>query len=153
MNKLKLNLQLACTNSSYIPKKIYIKRWLSIILYNLKIKTEITVRIVNKTEIKFLNYTYRNKNKVTNILSFPYQILNFMHTYLIGELVLCSQKIQEESIKQKKNINAHWAHMIIHGTLHLIGHDHINKTDQMNMESLEINYLKNLGFSNPYIKY
>ncbi|CAL4324261.1 Endoribonuclease YbeY [Buchnera aphidicola (Eriosoma grossulariae)] len=151
MNILQLNLQIISCDNSYIPKKKYFKKWLIIVLKNQSIHAKITIRIVNELEIKKLNKQYRKQNKITNILSFAYFIPYKKNQCLIGDLVICSKKIQEESIKQKKSFKSHWAHIIIHGILHLLGYNHIKKLDRVYMELIEINYLYHFGFKNPYI--
>ncbi|WP_343152530.1 rRNA maturation RNase YbeY [Buchnera aphidicola] len=118
---------------------------------NTKKKNFITIRIVDTKEIKQLNFMYRNKKKPTNILSFPYNIHLNSNNILLGDLVICSKIIKEEAKKQKKTIKEHWAHIFIHGVLHLLGFDHINKKEAKKMESLECEILNKLGFKNPYI--
>lgn len=106
---------------------------------------EIGIRIVDKLEMTQLNLAYRKKDKPTNILSFP------MHMPpMLGDLVACAEVIEEEANAQKKSFDAHWAHMIIHGVLHLQGYDHETEQDAEQMEALEIKLLAQLGFANPY---
>ncbi|MDX2164699.1 MAG: rRNA maturation RNase YbeY [Gammaproteobacteria bacterium] len=118
----------------HIPSGTLIKKWVK---HTLKNKSaEITVRIVNNTESQKLNHHYRDKNYPTNILSFPYE-----SDPLAGDMVLCAPLISTK---------AEWAHLIIHGTLHLMGYDHDTPKDAFKMESLEIKLLSQLGFDNPY---
>ena len=118
----------------HIPSSVLIKKWVKHALKNSM--AEITVRIVNNSESQKLNHHYRDKNYPTNILSFPYE-----SDPIEGDMVLCAPLIKTK---------AEWAHLIIHGTLHLMGLDHETPKDAFKMESLEIKLLSQLGFDNPY---
>lgn len=132
----------------YYTKKKKIKKWIiSIIKKNI----EITICIVSIQEIQRLNFIYRNKNKPTNILSFPFKKIKNIKSKFIGDLIICSQIITKESIVQKKKLEMHWAHIIIHGTLHLLGYNHSNPEKANIMESIEIKKMIHLGYKNPYI--
>lgn len=120
---------------------------------------ELTIRIVDKDEIQSLNRTYRHKDKPTNVLSFPYEHFPFdeslatpleMQLPLLGDLIICHDIVVEEAEQQQKTIEAHWAHMVVHGVLHLKGYDHIEEAEAQTMESLEIKILKHLNFLDPY---
>ncbi|WP_228860900.1 rRNA maturation RNase YbeY [Buchnera aphidicola] len=100
--------------------------------------------------MKFLNFKYRKKNKTTNILSFPATTNRIIKSQYIGDLVVCSAIIKKEAQEQHKSIESHWAHMIIHGTLHLLGYHHDNKQNLKKMKNLEIKTMLRLGFQNPY---
>lgn len=108
---------------------------------------EITIRIVGSDESKNLNAIYRKKKYPTNVLSF---LIDDAH-HLIGDIVLCAPVIEEEARDQSKNLEAHYAHLIIHGALHLYGYDHENKKDAEIMEEKEIKILTKLGYKNPYL--
>ena len=108
----------------------------------------LTLRFVNKTEGKQLNLSFRNKDKPTNVLTFPYELTK---QTLTADIVFCLPVVQKEVREQGKTANAHLAHLIIHGCMHAQGHDHETDKDAQKMESLEIKILKNLGFTNPYI--
>jgi len=110
---------------------------------------EQTIRIVGTAEIQGLNSQYRGKEGPTNILSFPAEIPHVDYQYL-GDLVICAPVVIEEARQQIKEINAHWAHLIVHGMLHLQGFDHENGIDAEKMETLEVKILSTLGYSNPY---
>ncbi|WP_428994219.1 rRNA maturation RNase YbeY [Buchnera aphidicola] len=110
----------------------------------------ITIQLVSKKEIYNLNLIYRKKPYYTNILAFPYNIFIKKKTLFLGDLVVCDEIIHKEAKKQKKKKTAHWAHIIIHGTLHLIGYTHDNKKNKKIMESIEIKTLKKQNFKNPY---
>ena len=111
---------------------------------------EISIRIVDEQESSLYNKQYRQKDKPTNVLSFPAEIPDYVENKLLGDLLICAPVVLQEAQDQNKKNEAHWAHLIIHGTLHLLGYDHIQETEAEKMESLEINILKELGFSNPY---
>ena len=115
------------------------------------------VRFVDEEEGLSLNQTYRNKKSATNVLSFPFEIPDIPElidesslAQHLGDLVLCEPVVVKEAQQQIKRLQQHWAHLLIHGTLHLQGFDHQNDTDATAMESLEVKILKNLGFDNPY---
>ena len=112
---------------------------------------ELTVRIVNEAESSTLNQTYRAKQGPTNVLAFPYQpeIPELADT-LLGDVVICAPVVLREAQQQSKPVNAHWAHLVVHGVLHLLGYDHQQPQQTQIMERLEINILNDLGYPNPY---
>jgi probable rRNA maturation factor len=105
---------------------------------------ELTIRIVNSKEMSELNSTYRHKQGTTNVLSFPGD-----ESYL-GDIVICAEVVKHEACAQHKTLEAHWAHMVIHGVLHLLGHDHVKDDEAEIMEAIEIKTMNTLGFENPY---
>jgi probable rRNA maturation factor len=109
-----------------------------------------SLQIVTRDEMKTLNKTYRNKDVPTNVLSFPMQLPDEVGINLLGDLVLCAEVISNEALEQGKSSRAHWAHMTVHGMLHLQGYDHIEENDAEVMEAMEVKFLKQLGFDNPY---
>ena len=127
-----------------IVKKTYCHKWLAPIIDQ---NAEITIRIVGSDESKNLNAMYRKKKYPTNVLSF---LVDNTH-HLIGDIVLCAPVIEEEARDQSKKLEAHYAHLIIHGALHLYGYDHENKKDAEIMEEKEIKILTKLGYKNPYL--
>ncbi len=118
-------------------------------------KLEVSVLLTGDEEIQELNNTYRKKNKPTNVLSFP-QNMEFSDTeneegcLLLGDIVLSIHTIQLEASNQNKSMKDHLAHLIVHGTLHLLGYDHQTDQDATQMESIEIAVLNSMGVSNPY---
>lgn len=151
MNNYKVSLQLA-TEAPNIPTRFELQRWISATLEGRKTKAEVCLRMVNEQEIQQLNKTYRGFDKPTNVLSFPYTLPDSIELEypLLGDLVICPNIVALEATEQHKPLKAHWAHMVIHGVLHLLGYDHIEEKDALIMEPIEIDILKRLGFSNPY---
>lgn len=111
-----------------------------------------SVQIVSKNEMHELNNTWRGRNRPTNVLSFPMQSPDQVDLKILGDLALCAYVINTEARQQHKSAQAHWAHMIVHGMLHLQGYDHIEEHQADEMEALEIRILDQLGFDNPYLE-
>jgi len=112
---------------------------------------ELCLQIVDTADSRRLNRRYRHKNRSTNVLAFPAGLSRVPGApILLGDLVLCADVINREAVEQGKSRRAHWCHMIVHGTLHLLGFDHLRKTDAQKMEAREIKILQKLGFDNPY---
>ncbi len=109
-----------------------------------------SVQIVSDNEMRELNRTWRGKDKPTNVLSFPMQSPQEVDISILGDLALCANVIKSEAQQQNKPLKAHWAHMIVHGMLHLQGYDHIEDDEADQMESLEVRLLNELGYDNPY---
>ncbi|MDC8830545.1 rRNA maturation RNase YbeY [Alteromonas sp. chi3] len=125
--------------------------WASLVLSELNIDDkELTVRFVDESESQALNRDYRGKDKPTNVLSFPFECPPEVPLNLLGDLVVCVPVIAAEATQQQKPIAHHYAHMIIHGTLHLLGFDHIEEADATEMEQLEITLLAKLSIDDPY---
>jgi probable rRNA maturation factor len=108
------------------------------------------VYIVDETESQELNFQYRKKNKPTNVLSFPADIPDEVGVPLLGDLVVCAPVVEREAKEQGKTLEAHWAHMLVHGTLHLLGYDHIEDDEANVMEALETRLITQLKFPAPY---
>ncbi len=115
---------------------------------------EITVRVVDEIESRQLNHKYRDKDKATNVLSFPNELPDFLSGQLdtlpLGDLVICAPVVTAEAAEQHKSVREHWAHLTIHGVLHLLGFDHLEDDEAEAMEAMEISALQQLGISNPY---
>lgn len=112
--------------------------------------SEVTIRIVDVAEGQELNHQYRGKDKPTNVLSFPFEAPAGITLPLAGDLVICAPVVEDEAKEQNKSLASHWAHMVMHGMLHLQGYDHIDDQDAEAMEALEIRLLAQFGFGNPY---
>jgi probable rRNA maturation factor len=111
---------------------------------------QVSIEIVDELASQELNNTYRNKNKSTNVLSFALDLPEEVEEDLIGDLVICAPVVEQEAIEQNKSLIQHWAHLTIHGTLHLLGFDHVKDDDAELMEALEVELLQKLGIANPY---
>ncbi len=111
---------------------------------------EMTVRIVGTDEISALNETYRHKSGPTNVLSFPVDMPPEVELDLLGDVIIAADVVAAEAAAQGKPEMAHWAHMVVHGSLHLLGYDHLDETEAQTMENLEIRILEQLGYPNPY---
>jgi probable rRNA maturation factor len=112
--------------------------------------SEVTLRIVDAEESADLNATYRDKSGPTNVLSFPFEAPAGITVPLAGDLIICATVVEREAREQRKTRTEHWAHMVVHGMLHLQGYDHIEDDEAEAMEALEIRLLAQLGFGNPY---
>lgn len=154
---LKIQVQRA-SRKGFAPDAKELRRWAKQALSDKELSSaELTIRIVNEEEMTSLNETYRHKTGPTNVLSFPFDQPeeidmpeNIMDLPLLGDIIICAAVVNREAMQQHKSAEAHWAHMVVHGVLHLLGHDHIIESEADIMEALEINTLKILGFSNPY---
>ncbi|AKZ65673.1 Metal-dependent hydrolase involved in rRNA and/or ribosome maturation and assembly [Candidatus Palibaumannia cicadellinicola] len=151
-----LNLQIACNKKTSLPSKKTIMRWLQGLLPMIVNTTEVTIRLVDEVESYNLNNTYRGKNYPTNVLSFPLinKTLinpNKIDRLLLGDIIICRQLVEREAKQQKKRLESYWAHMVIHGALHLLGYDHTLEVDANNMEQLETKIMQQLGYSDPYL--
>lgn len=134
-----------------LPKDKELLKWLNETLeFEGHGDTELTIRFVDENESAELNEAYRGKKGSTNILSFPFEMPDEVELNLLGDLIICSDVVIKEAIEQKKDELAHWAHMIIHGTLHLLGYDHLTDEQAIIMETREIKILSQLGYSDPY---
>ncbi len=132
------------------PTKSEIKEWVSATLNQQNTKGSLVVRIVDEPEMTTLNSHYRKKEKPTNVLSFKCNLPPNLRGDILGDIVICASIVASEAIAQQKTSKAHWAHMVVHGVLHLLGFDHENEQDASTMENHEITILSELGFANPY---
>ena len=126
--------------------------WVTHTLTNRIDSGEITLRVVDEEEIETLNETYRKIKKPTNVLAFPadYPEEIELDCNLLGDIIICPAVLSRESLALNINPEAHWAHIVIHGVLHLLGYDHIKQQDADKMQPIEIELLRLLGFENPY---
>lgn len=147
---LELDLQIALDLPS-LPGAADFQRWVEATLAGAGYQkdAELTLRIVNEAEITALNETYRHKQGPTNVLSFPFAAPPEVDSALLGDIVICAPVVLREAVIQDKTPEAHWAHLVAHGVLHLLGYDH-DETQAEAMESLEIRILTGLGYPDPY---
>lgn len=148
---LTLDLQVA-VDDEYLPSEEEFQHFIHETLRAVEHQNpvEMTLRIVDNEEGKELNETYRHKTGPTNVLAFPYDIPEEVGSDLIGDIVICAPVVKREAEEQQKPLLSHWAHLTVHGTLHLLGYDHVDTQDALVMEALEIQILSTLGFPNPY---
>jgi len=134
------------------PDEADIRRWVTATLQaeGHAADAELTVRIVDEAEITDLNRRYRHKDRPTNVLAFPFDAPPGVETDLLGDLVIAAPVVRREAAEQGKAETAHWAHLVVHGTLHLLGHDHLTEAEAERMEGREVAILDALGFPNPY---
>ncbi len=140
------NIHLTLQNASSLAELPTKKQFLKWAKAALRVETEVTIRIVDKDEGRALNLAYRGKDYATNVLTFP--LTEAPH--LMGDIIICAPVVVEEAQAQQKPIEAHFAHLTVHGILHLHGYDHEAEKQAELMESIEIETLKKLGFPNPY---
>jgi probable rRNA maturation factor len=134
-------------NTRRVPASAQVRRWVRAAL---GVSGEITVRIVGATEARTLNRRFRGQDRSTNVLAFPYvSSRRVVH----GDIVLCAPVIAREALAQGKTLEAHFAHLIVHGVLHLRGHDHARRRDTARMEALEKRLLAKLGYPDPYARF
>ncbi len=145
---IRIDIQRASRDAE-VPDDDAIADWVSAAWLG-KEDTEVTVRCVDIPESHALNKQYRHKDKPTNVLSFPFEAPMGVDVGLLGDLVICAPVVAQEAEQQSKTLQAHWAHMIVHGMLHLQGYDHMNSDEAERMETLETDILAELGFANPY---
>jgi probable rRNA maturation factor len=148
---IQLDIQNACTDPLPVSNQ-HISEWVHTALKSHTEKAELTVRLVDLDEITHLNHTYRKQNKPTNVLAFPSHLPDdvLLEYPFLGDIIICPTILKTESLTLNTNISAHWAHIVIHGVLHLLGYDHIDTNDARIMQTHEIKALKSLGFNNPY---
>lgn len=153
MNKMLLDYQIEDIPQDWsFPAQNDVQHWLDSALKTLAIEEalELTLRLVDKAEMSALNRDYRGKDYPTNVLSFPMEWEVPESPRLLGDIVIAVEVVNEEAQQQNKMPQAHWAHMCIHGLLHLLGYDHIEEAEAEIMENAERQILAALGFSDPY---
>jgi probable rRNA maturation factor len=132
-----------------VPEPALLQDWATAAYLN-SVPAIASMLVTDIDEMQQLNKQYRDKDKPTNVLSFPMQSPVEAGVFLLGDIALCAPVIKQEASQQSKSEMSHWAHMVVHGMLHLQGYDHIKNDEAEEMEQLEIKILNQLGFSNPY---
>jgi probable rRNA maturation factor len=149
-----VNLHVDIQNASReaVPSEDDIRHWITAALerQTTREQVEISVRLVDREEMAQLNETYRGKQGATNVLSFPANLPAELDLPLLGDIVICAPVVHAEAAQQGKSNSAHWAHMTVHGTLHLLGYDHIDEEEATIMEALESAILNELNYGCPY---
>jgi probable rRNA maturation factor len=148
--ELELDLQDAYGGEG-TPTVADFSRWAEAALDGRRERPELTIRVVGEVESAELNGRYRRRPGATNVLSFPFEpVPGLPPTDLLGDLVICAPLVVREASAQGKAVRAHWAHLVVHGVLHLLGYDHQNEKEAAEMESVETAILRQLGFPPPY---
>ena len=151
-----IDLQIASENSEGLPTLEQFTYWVETALsFEAQTEdfpeTEMTIRIVDEEESQTLNREYRGKDYPTNVLSFPFEVPEGIELPLLGDLIICRQVMEREAKEQQISLASHWAHLAVHGTLHLLGYDHIEEAEAEEMEGLESQIMQKLGFEDPYL--
>lgn len=148
-----IDLQIECSQKN-IPSKAQFLNWVTNALETQIERATLTLRVVDPEEIQQLNQTYREKDKPTNVLSFPFEAPQGLepedYDFLLGDLIICASVVHQEAMAQNKPTLHHWAHMVTHGALHLLGYDHISEDEAQEMETLEIQLMAKLNIADPY---
>jgi len=144
-----IDIDVAC-DAGLVPAEENLRRWISAALPSKPRDFEVSLRLVDEDEGRTLNSTYRHKDYATNVLSFPADLPDELALPLLGDIVVCAPVVEREAGEQGKARDAHWAHMLVHGTLHLLGYDHIEEDEALEMEALETTIITGLGFDPPY---
>jgi probable rRNA maturation factor len=146
---LRVDVQVAGTRSG-LPSVAKFRHWARTALAGRRREAEVAIRVVDAAESRALNRRYRARDKPTNVLSFPAELPPELELPLLGDLVICREVVEAEAAAQGKPVEAHWAHMVIHGTLHLLGLDHETEAEADAMEAIEVELLAELGWPDPY---
>ena len=141
---IELDLQIASAGQH--PDLQQLQQWCAFGLRPRSADSELTIRLVDEAEGRELNHTWRQKDYATNVLSFPYET----EPVVLGDLVICAPVVAREAGEQGKTLEAHFAHLVVHGMLHLQGYDHEAEADALVMEKLETDILRGLGYADPY---
>lgn len=139
-----------CTIEDDVPEEACFKRWAEAALSQVEEDCELSIRLTDEAESAELNGQYRHKQGPTNVLSFPFESPISIEPVLLGDLVICAPVVEREAVQQNKLSANHWAHMVVHGCLHLLGYDHIEEAEAEEMEALEVKILNSLEIPNPY---
>jgi probable rRNA maturation factor len=152
---MSLTVDIQCASAEPVPADEDLRRWIAAALASQPARgaTEISVRLVDADEMAKLNQAYRGKPGPTNVLSFPAELPAELELPLLGDIVICAPVVRAEARAQRKTLAAHWAHMAVHGTLHLLGYDHGEENEAIAMEALESAILAKLHYPCPYQAY
>lgn len=151
LTDITLCLDIDNVSSRAVPSDEQFESWVRAALHSRRSDAEISLRIVDIDEITELNQQYRGKDYATNVLSFPADLPPELKLPHLGDIVICAAVVEREADEQEKPHLAHWAHMIVHGTLHLLGYDHIDDDEALVMEALEVEILQSLNIADPYL--
>ena len=143
------DVQYAATSEG-LPGAEQIRGWVEAAVAGRRVDADLTVRLVDEAEITALNRRFRGRDRPTNVLSFPFGEMPGVEIPLLGDVVVCAPVVSREAREQGKAERAHWAHMVVHGTLHLLGYDHVEPADAEIMEQTEKDILGSLGYGDPY---
>ena len=146
---IELELQIA-TNAKTLPHPSQFREWVSATFWQRLDTAELTIRLVDTEESAQLNQEFRQKSGPTNVLSFPYEPLPGIISSFLGDIVICASLVESEAEAKNKQLLAYWAHMVVHGALHLLGYDHETLEDSNEMEAIETEIMLRLGFPPPY---
>lgn len=147
---LEVDVQYAADGAAGLPATRAVEAWVAGALAGRRAGAQLTVRIVGEAEGRELNERYRGRSGPTNVLSFPFETPELLQPPLLGDVVLCAPVVAREAAAQGKAPEAHWAHLVVHGVLHLLGYDHEAAREAAAMEALETAILASLGFPDPY---
>ncbi|MFT6915668.1 MAG: putative rRNA maturation factor [Motiliproteus sp.] len=147
---IEIDLQLA-SDAPFIPSLAAFQRWAEHALRDHLETTELCIRVIDEPESQQLNLDYRNIDKPTNVLSFPFEAPPGITLNLLGDLAICAPLVASQAEEQGKMVDHHWAHLVIHGILHLLGYDHIEEEEAQTMEALETRLLAGLDITDPYL--
>lgn len=146
---VEVDVQYAATGEG-MPEPEEIAGWVEAAVAGRRDHAELSVRVVDEAEITVLNHRFRGQDRPTNVLSFPVGDMPGMEVSLLGDVVVCAPVVRRQAREQRKSERAHWAHMVVHGTLHLLGYDHVTPADAEEMEQIEKAVLDSFGYKDPY---
>jgi probable rRNA maturation factor len=138
------------TRRPWVPAPAWVGRWSHAALRGARASGRLCVRVVAPAESRRLNRAYRGKDQPTNVLSFPASPAERQLARALGDVVICAAVVAREAREQRKMLREHWAHMVVHGTLHLLGYDHAGRREATRMEGLETRILRGFGYPDPY---
>jgi probable rRNA maturation factor len=144
------HVDLQCVTDESVPGAGDFERWVAAALAGRRDEWEMAIRLVDEPESRALNRDYRGHDRPTNVLSFPADLPEGVTLPLLGDLVICACVVRREAAAQGKTPTAHWAHLTVHGVLHLLGFDHMDSVEADTMEAEERDIMAQLGYDDPY---